>query len=385
MRKAQGLIIYPVFLLCLLAVLIFIPLNTDDELYSGTTIYVQSNKRYGLYEKALMTGGLTVSVNAGVTGDIAVGDIRFNPSIDPVVAEINKILYTYAVRYTEAGKNKYPNGPPISALSIISSAPTEKHPVPSDLLMWLGNSEDLWRNFINGDPNKIISVAYKEIGTGESSNGKWYGALQLTSTYGRECTAIESDLGKVGALGGITRLDKSGAVGDRANPIDALNLAIGKLYKNVNSTRNQEAKELVNSLNDYSMQAAIALAHNIGEAVFTTSNSRANIAYYWPVSQLGTLQYCKALGDPEVIAYLEEYVSRERPRGTIAWDSEVCKGALDIVIRKWDGDPEFLAFLQGVRGRLSRTNYDQIIHRPSYAITSIIARLAAEQRLRGEW
>jgi hypothetical protein len=133
------------------------------------------------------------------------------------------------------------------------------------------------------------------------------------------------------------------------------------------------------------MQAAIALAHNIGEGVFTTSDSRRNMAFYWPASQLGTLQYCKALGDPEVIAYLNEYVARERPRGTIVWHSDVCKGALDIVIRKWDGDPDFLVFLQGVRGRLARENYDQIIHRPSYAITSIIARLAAEQRLRGEW
>lgn len=384
MQKSPG-VIYPVFIVCLLAILIFIPLNSDDEMLSGTTIYVQSNKRYDLYERALVTGGSTTYVSDEIYGDIAVGDIRFAPDVDPVVAEINKILYTYAVRYTTAGKNKYPHGPAISALSIMSSAPTEKHPAPSDLLMWLGASEDLWRGFIKGDPNKIIAVSHKEIGTGASSNGKWYGALQLTATYGRECPAIESELGKVGAIGGVTRFDKSGAVGDRANPIDALNLAIGKLYKNINSTRNTEAKELVNSFNDYSVQAAIALAHNIGESVLTASDSKATIASHWPTNQLGTLQFCKALGDPEVIAYLEEFVVRERPSGHIAWDSDVCKGALDIVIRKWDGDPEFLAFLQGVRSRLSRENYDQIIHRPSYAITSIIARLATEHRLHGEW
>jgi|GEM_PF-2299860 len=385
MRKSQGAAIYPVFIICLLAVLIFLPLNSDDELTSGTTIYVQSNKRYDLYERALATSGGTAHVPINVSGDIAAGDIKFSTDIDPDVAEINKILYTYAVRYTTAGKNKYPGGPAISALSIMSSAPTEKNPVPSDLFMWLGNSEDLWRNFINDDPNKIISVTYRDIGTGESSNGKWYGALQLTATYGRECPAIESDLGKIGAIGGTTRLDKSGAAGDRANPIDALNLAIGKLYKNINSTRNREAKEVVNSLNDYSIQAAIALAHNIGESVFTATDTKAAIASYWPTNQIGTLQYCKALGDPEVIAYLDAYVTREHPKGHIAYDSEVCKGAIDIVIRKWTGDPEFLTFLQGVRSRLSRENYDQIIHRPSYAITSIIARLAMEHRMRGEW
>jgi len=385
MDRAKGVIIYPVFLLCLLVILIFLPLNSDDELLSDKTIYVQAHRRYDLYQNVLVSRSVTKHAPIDATGDIAADDVRFSPDVDPVVAEINKILYSYAVRYTAAGRNSYPNGPNISALSIISSAPTEKHPRPSDLLMWLGNTEDLWRNFINGDANRIISVTYKDIGTGESNNGRWYGALQLSSTYGRDCPAIESDLGTVGAIGGITRIDKSGAVGDRANPIDALNLAIGKLFKNVNSVRNQEAKELVNNFNDYSMQAAIALAHNIGESVFTTSDSRRNIASHWPASQLGTLQFCKALGDPEVVAYLNEFVARERPRGTITWDSDVCKGALDIVIRKWDGDPDFLVFLQGVRGRLSRENYDQIIHRPSYAITSIIARLATEQRLRGEW
>jgi len=379
----SGVIVYPVFLLCLLAVLVFLPLNTDDELLSGTTIYVQSNKRYDLYNKVLITSNGTKSFSIG--SDIPVGDIRFSPAVDPLVAEINKILYTYAVRYTTAGRNRYLSGPNISALAIISSAPTEKNPYPSDLLMWLGNSENLWRNFIDGDPNRVISISHHNIGTGASSNGKWYGALQLSATYGRDCPAIESDLGKIGAIGGVPRIDQSGAIGDRSNPIDALNLAIGKLYRNANSARNNEAKEIINSLNDYSMQAAIALAHNIGESVFTSSNSRRNIAPHWPASQLGTLQYCKALGDPEVIAYLNEFVAHERPRGTIAWDSEVCKGALDIVIRKWDGDADFLAFLQGIRGRLSRANYDQIIHRPSYAITSIIARLATEQRLRGEW
>jgi hypothetical protein len=385
MSKLRGIFIYPVFLICLLVVLIFLPLNGDDELLGDTTIYVQSNKRIDLYERTFASPAETVHIPVNIYGDIAVGDIQFSSAMDAEVAEINKILYSYAVRYTAAGKNKYPGGPSISALHIISSAPTEKNPRPSDLLMWLGDSENLWRNFTNGDPNKIISVTYKDVGTGESSNGKWYGALQLSATYGRECPAIESDLGKAGSIGGVTRLDKSGAVGDRANPIDALNLAIGKLYKNVNSVRNDDAKALVNGFNDYSMQAAIALAHNIGEAVFTTSNSRNSIASYWPTSQLGTLQFCRALGDPEVIAYLSEYVARERPSGHIAWDSEVCKGAIDIVIRKWSGDPEFLEFLIGVRSRLSRQNYDQIIHRPSYAVTSIIARLVTEHRLRGEW
>lgn len=384
-RPSNPGVIYPVFIICLLAILIFLPLNSDDELSSGTTIYVQSNKRHDLYDRVLVTGDSTAHVPIGTHVDIAVEDIRFSPDMDSDIAEINKILYSYAVRYTTAGKNRYPGGPKISALSIMSSSPTEKNPIPSDLFMWLGDSENLWRNFINGDAKRIISVSHKDIGTGGSSNGKWYGALQLTATYGRECPAIESDLGKIGTIGGIARLDKSGAIGDRANPIDALNLAIGKLYQNVNSTRNTEAKELVSSFNDYSIQAAIALAHNIGEGVFTARESKAEIAWYWPTNQLGTLQYCKALGDTEVIAYLDEYVTRERPQGHIAYDSDVCKGAIDIVIGKWTGDPEFLAFLQGVRGRLDRNNYDQIIHRPSYAITSIVSRLVMEHRMKGEW
>ena len=377
--------IYPVFIVCLLVIFIFLPLKSDDEMLSGTAIYIQSNKRIDLYEKVLTSGNNTVLVSAGIHGDIAAGDIRFTPEMDSEVAEINKILYSYAIRYTTAGKNKYPSGPSISALSILSSAPTEKQPVPSDLLMWLGDSEYLWKNFINGNSNRIISVSHKNIGTGESSNGKWYGALQMTSTYGRESPAIESDLGKVGVIGNEVRFDRSGEIGDRANPIDALNLSIGKLYKNVNSIRSNDAKAVVSSFNDYSMQAAIALAHNIGEAVFTASNSKAKMTSYWPVSQLGTLEYCKALGDYEVISFLNDYVTREHPKGHIAWDSDVCKGVLDIVIRKWTGDPEFLVFLRDVRARLSRENYDQIIHRPSYAITSIISRLATEQRLRGEW
>jgi hypothetical protein len=139
MRKSQG-VVYPVFIICLLAVLIFIPLNSDDEFLSGTTIYVQPNKRYDLYEKTLVTGGGAAQSPTVSPGDIAVEDIRFSPDMDPVVAEINRILYTYAVRYTAAGREKYPDGPAVTALCIISSATTEKHPRPADLFMWLKNN-----------------------------------------------------------------------------------------------------------------------------------------------------------------------------------------------------------------------------------------------------
>ncbi len=361
--------------ICLLFLLVFLPLTDDSDEEFENSIYIKSNKRYEIKPSNVIvddSGNISGSnnSNSNISNNTNVSDIdapNFNADMSNDVKIANQQIYAVAMKYAKLGRSKYPNLPNISAINVIAMSRQEMSPEPSELLMWQG-SNGQWRNY---PPQDILTLTAREIGTGGTT---YQGPLQLSATYGLK-TAISYD--ELGITHGHGKTDRS-------NIADSINRTIGALYSEFANIPD-DALDMTKSLNDYGIQALLALAHNNGGNVITAHIDNKRVANSFPVSKLAILQFCQLVSSPIVINKINSYVS-SNDITYIDWKSAIDIEIVQIVRDNWTGDVQFRDFKQLGYMRKGQQYYESgcsMSHRTAYPINTIIYNVYIRQLLQG--